>query len=57
MQDQVAAEKDAALEQLLGEHTFRRFDEYRRMPTTGDVSRLNLKLGEEYRIRARQFIA
>jgi hypothetical protein len=51
IQDQVAAEKDAALEQLLGEHTFRRFDEYRQMPATGDVGRLNAKLGEAQRIR------
>lgn len=51
IQDQVAAEKDAQLEKLLGEQTFRRFDEYRRMPATGDVSRLNASLGEVDRIR------
>lgn len=51
IQDRVATEKDAALEKMLGEHTFRRFDEYRRMPATGDVARLNESLGEERRVR------
>jgi hypothetical protein len=51
IQDQVASEKDAALEKLLGEHAFRRFDQYRRMPAAGDVSRLNASLGEAHRIR------
>ncbi len=51
IQDRVEAEKDAALEVLLGESKFRRFDEYRHMPASGDVKRLNARLGEEHRVR------
>jgi len=51
IQDRVGAEKEAALEKLLGEHAFRRFDEYRHMPASRDVSRLSAALGEKHRVR------
>jgi hypothetical protein len=51
IQDRIASEKDAELEKLLGEHAFRRFDQYRGMPARGDVGRLNAGLGEAHRIR------
>lgn len=51
IQDQVASEKDAQLEKLLGERAFSRFEQYRSMPAAGDVARLNANFDEASRIR------
>lgn len=51
VQDQVASEKDAQLETLIGERAFLRFEQYRSMPASGDVARLNATLDETNRIR------
>lgn len=51
VQDQVASENDVQLETLVGERAFSRFEQYRSMPASRDVARLNATFDETNRIR------